>query len=405
MRLTMKEKKKATAILAPRYKKARKKDKGQMLDEFVSLTGYRRSYASYVLSTQGKRKRVGRNTVMHADVRKRNHRKKTKQYGEEVKKPLIKIWYIMDCICGKRLAPVLGSVIRKLQQFRELTLDETVRDKLLSISPATIDRLLAGERRKQTIKGRSNTKPGTLLRNQIPVRTFSQWDEQRPGFAEIDLVGHDGGEVKGEFMQTLDVTDVCTTWTETEAVRNKAQKWVFDALKDIRQRLPFPLVGIDSDSGAEFINHHLFRYCQEKGITFTRTRSYRKNDNCFVEQKNYSVVRRAVGYLRYDTKEELRTLNELYRYLRLYTNFFQPSMKLIEKTRVGSKVTKKYDIPKTPYQRVLKSQHISEGSKKDLKKQYKTLNPALLKRQITRLQQKLLRLASLKQSKRKQHAA
>jgi hypothetical protein len=405
MRLTMKEKKKAAAILAPRYKKARKKDRGKMLDEFVALTGYRRSYASYVLSSHGKRKRVGKNKVVQADLRKTNHRKKTKHYGEDVRKPLIKIWYIMDCICGKRLAPVLGSVIRKLQQFHEITIDKKVRDKLRAISPATIDRLLAGERRKQTIKGRSNTKPGTLLRNQIPVRTFAEWDEQRPGFAEIDLVGHDGGDGKGEFMQTLDVTDVSTTWTETEAVRNKAQKWVFDALKDIRQRLPFPLVGIDSDSGAEFINHHLFKYCQEEGITFTRTRSYRKNDNCFVEQKNYSIVRRAVGYLRYDTEEELRTINQLYRHLRLYTNFFQPSMKLIEKTRVGSKVTKKYDIPKTPYQRVLKSQHISEDSKKDLKRQYKTLNPASLKRQITRLQQKLLRLASLKQSKRKQHAA
>ena len=243
------------------------------------------------------------------------------------------------------------------------------------------------------------------MRNQIPVRTFAQWDEQRPGFAEIDLVGHDGGDGSGEFIQTLDVTDVCTTWTETEAVRNKAQKWVFDALKDIRKRLPFPLVGIDSDSGSEFINHHLFRYCKEEDITFTRSRSYRKNDNCFVEQKNYSVVRRAVGYLRYDTTEELLTINQLYRHLRLYTNFFQPSMKLIEKTRIGSKVIKKYDIPKTPYQRVLKSQYISADAKKDLKRQYKTLNPASLKRQITRLQQKLLRMASLKQSKRKRNAA
>ncbi len=405
MRLTMEEKKKAAAILAPRYQKARKKDKGTMLQEFVSLTGYRRSYASYLLSTHGKRKRIGKHKIIQADVRKRSPRGCRKYYGEEVRKPLIKVWYVMDCICGKRLAPVLGAVIRKLQQFREITLDEKVRDRLISISPATIDRLLAGERRKQTIKGRANTKPGTLLKNQIPVRTFAEWDEQKPGFTEIDLVGHDGGDGSGEFVQTLDVTDVCTTWTETEAVRNKAQRWVFDALKDIRQRMPFPLLGIDSDSGAEFINHHLFKYCKEESITFTRARSYRKNDNCFVEQKNYSVVRRAVGYLRYDTGEELLTINQLYRHLRLYTNFFQPSMKLIEKTRIGSKVTKKHDIPKTPYQRVLKSQHICDDTKKDLKRQYKALNPASLKRKITRLQQKLLRLASLKQSKRKRNAA
>ncbi len=176
-------------------------------------------------------------------------------------------------------------------------------------------------------------------------------------------------------------------------------------MKDIRQRLPFPLLGIDSDSGGEFINHHLYKYCQEEGITFTRSRSYRKNDNCFVEQKNYSVVRRAAGYLRYDTNEELLVLNELYRHLRLYTNFFQPPMKLIEKTRVGSRVTKKYDKPMTPYQRVLQSNHVCDDAKKDLKSKYRTLNPASLKRQITRLQQKLINMSSMKQSRRKQIAA
>lgn len=405
MRLTMKERKKATAILASRYQKARKKEKGKMLDEFVALTGYLRTYASYVLSIHGKRKRINAKQVIQADVRKKALRKKTKYYDEEVKKPLIKIWYIMDCICGKRLAPVMGAVIRKLEQFKEITLDEAVREKLLRISAATIDRMVAGERRKQMIKGRSNTKPGTLLRNQIPIRTFSEWNEQKPGFTEIDLVGHDGGDASGEFIQTLDVTDVCTTWTETQAVRNKAQRWVFDALKDIRQRLPFPLLGIDSDSGAEFINHHLYNYCLEESISFTRGRSYRKNDNCFVEQKNYSVVRRAVGYARYDTDEELLTINELYRHLRLYTNFFQPCMKLIQKTRIGSKVTKKYDTAITPYQRVLQSVHVSDDVKKNLRKQYKKLNPAYLKRQITRLQQKLLRLTSLKSTKRKRNAA
>lgn len=396
MRLTMKERKKAAAILAPRYQKGRKKDKGKMLDEFIALTGYRRSYASYVLTTHGKRRRVGMNRYIAADIRKNVVRGRRKVYGEEVKKPLITIWNIMDCICGKRLKPILGEVTRKLERFREITLDEHVRRKLHAISAATIDRLLEGERRKQTIKGRSNTKPGTLLRNQIPIRTFSEWDAVKPGFVEIDLVGHDGGDPKGEFAHTLDLTDICTTWTETEAVRNKAQQWVFDALKDIRKRLPFPLLGIDSDSGGEFINHHLYRYCQTEQITFTRTRSYRKNDNCFVEQKNYSIVRRAVGYLRYDTEEELRTLNELYRHLRLYTNFFQPTMKLTEKTRIGSRLTKKYDNPTTPYRRVLVSPYVSAHDKDALKKQYAKLNPAKLKRQMSRLQQKLLRIASSK---------
>jgi len=404
MRLTMKEKKKAVVILAPRYQKAVKKQKGRMLDEFIALTGYCRTHASYVLNMHGKRRRVSKKTVIQADVRKSGRRGRKKKYTEDVKKVLIIIWYIMDCICGKRLAPVMKPIVQKLEDFDEITIAEDTRAKLTGMSASTIDRLMAGERRKQTIKGRSNTKPGTLLKHQIPIRTFSDWDEQRPGFAEIDLVGHDGGNVKGEFMQTLDVTDVCTTWTETMAVKNKAQVWVFEALQETRKRLPFELLGIDSDSGAEFINHHLYEYCNEENITFTRSRSYRKNDNCFVEQKNYSVVRRAVGYLRYDTEEELRIINELYRHLRLYTNFFQPSMKLIEKTRVGSKVTKKYDTAQRPYQRVLDSQYISKSVKTKLKRQYKTLNPASLKRKITRLQQKLLRMAGNK-SKRMRNAA
>jgi hypothetical protein len=401
MRLTMQEKRKAAAILAPRYQKAGKKEKSRMLDEFIALTGYCRTHGSYVLSTHGKRKKVGKNRIIQADVRKIGRRGRKKIYTEEVKKALIKIWYIMDCICGKRLAPVIEEIVRKLEEVREITLIESTREKITGMSASTIDRLTAGERRKQTIKGRSNTKPGTLLKKQIPIRTFSDWDEQRPGFGEIDLVGHDGGDAKGEFMQTLDLTDVCTTWTETEAVKNKAQIWVFEALKDIRERLPFDLLGIDSDSGAEFINHHLYNYCKQEDITFTRSRSYRKNDNCFVEQKNYSVVRRAVGYLRYDTDEELRIINELYKHLRLYTNFFQPSMKLVEKTRIGSRVTKKYDTAQTPCQRVLDSPYIPKSAKTKLKRQYKTLNPASLKRKITRLQQKLLRMAENKSKKRR----
>jgi hypothetical protein len=405
MRLTVKEKKKAAAIVAQRYQKARKKIKSMILSEFIALTGYGRRYASYVLRSHGKKVRIDETTVMQSDIRKRTPRKKPRVYDNEVLEVLKKIWDIMDYICGKRLAPVLRETVIRLERCREITISENVREKLFRISPATIDRLLAKERKKQQIKGRSNTRPGTLLRNQIPIRTFSDWNEKKPGFTEIDLVGHDGGDAHGQFAQTLDVTDICTTWTETEAVRNKAQQWVFDALKDIRQRMPFPLLGIDSDSGSEFINDQLTRYCKDEQITFTRGRSYRKNDNCYVEQKNYSVVRRAVGYLRYDTEEELQVLNELYRYLRLYTNFFQPTMKLIDKTRAGSKVTKRYDKAQTPYRRVLASPDVSTQDKQRLKTQYAKLNPASLKRQITRLQQRLLRLNAVKKSPKKKTAA
>jgi hypothetical protein len=403
MRLTMRERKRVTAMIAPRYQRAQKRHKGIMLNEFIALTGYSRCYASYVLRAHGKRVKVSEETIIEGDVRKRAKRKRKKTYDSNVKKALIKIWAIMDCICGKRLASALKEVTQILQRYKEIKLDRVTRKKLYKISAATIDRLLADERKKQRLKGRSHTKPGTVLKNQIPIRTFSEWDDRRPGFVEIDLVGHDGGDARGEFVQTLDVTDVYTGWTETEAVKNKAQIWVFQALKDIRNRLPFDVRGIDSDNGSEFINHHLLRFCSDEKITFTRTRSYRKNDNCFVEQKNYSVVRRSVGYYRYDTGEELRILNEVYGHLRLYTNFFQPVMKLMQKTRVGSKVTKKYDKPRTPYKRVLESPDVQEERKEHLRKQYATLNPADLKRKITKLQQKLLKIVSLKEKLRKQH--
>jgi hypothetical protein len=257
------------------------------------------------------------------------------------------------------------------------------------MSAATIDRLLRPERKKYELKGRSRTKPGTLLKHQIPIRTFSEWNENKPGFVEIDLVSHDGGVAAGDFCQTLDVTDISTTWTETAAVRNKAQVHVFAALKQLRGNLPFSLLGIDSDNGSEFINAELERYCRKQEITFTRSRPYRKNDNCFVEQKNYSVVRRAVGYARYDTEEQLALLNQLYGYLRLYTNFFMPSMKLVSKERCGSQVKKRYDQAQTPYRRVMAAPEISEGKKRKLQMQYETLNPADLKRKIERLQSKL----------------
>lgn len=399
MGLTAKEKISATKVTAPRYQKATKKQKRTILEEFVALTGYDRCYAARLLRNHGKKVYINRNTVIVGDVSKKIKKPRPRFYDQIVLTVLTQIWLIMDCVCGKRLAPILPDLIPILQKHHEITLDEVTKVKLLTISAATIDRLLKAERKKYQLKGRSHTKPGTLLKHQIPIRTFSEWSEHRPGFVEIDLVGHDGGNSSGDFAHTLDVTDVCTGWTEMQAVKNKAQCWVFEALKDIRDRLPFDLLGIDSDNGSEFINDELYRYCVAEKITFTRARSYRKNDNCFVEQKNYSVVRRAVGYMRYDTSAELNMLNELYEYLRLYNNYFQPVMKLLEKTRIGSKVKKKYDKPQTPYHRVLASPDISKETKKWLQKEFAKLNPAELKRQISKLQNKLIKLSSAKAKK------
>jgi hypothetical protein len=403
MRLTMKERRSVTAVVAKRYQKATKKEKSTILGEYIQLTGYNRCYAAFLLRNHGRRMEINNNTVLVGDCRKRIKRVRDRTYDERVVRVLKKVWQIMGFICGKRLKPALEQVIPILEKYKEIELDKSIREKLLKISAATIDRVLAPERKKRSLCNRARTKPGTLLKHQIPIRTFSEWDEQRPGFVEIDLVGHEGGDPSGDYIQTLDMTDVCTGWTETQAVKNKARVWVFEALKEIRERLPFKLLGIDSDNGSEFINDHLYGYCEEEKITFTRARAYRKNDNCYVEQKNYSVVRRAVGYHRYDTPGQLRLLNQLYSRLRLYTNYFQPVMKLEEKVRVGSKVKKKYDQPRTPYQRVLEAPLLEEESKKKLNQEYAKLNPAELRRQITTLQIKLRQLAAKENLKKRDH--
>jgi len=350
MRLTMKQRQAVTAVTIQRYRQGSKKVKQQILDEFCETTGYCRGYARFVLRNHGRQVRLGGKKIIVGDVHKRQQRVKSRYYDEPVVQELIKLWQLLNYLCGKRLVAIMPALIGKLEQFGELRLSASTKEKLLRISPATVDRLLQPERRKQQLRRRSQTKPGTLLKHQIPIRTFAEWDEAQPGFAEIDLVAHDGGLALGDYCQTLDLTDVCTGWTETEAVPNKAQVWVFEAIQTIRARLPFPLRGLDSDNGSEFINHDLLRYCEQQRLTFTRARPYRKNDNCYVEQKNYSVVRQTVGYQRFDTTAELMVLKQLYTTLRLYTNFFQPTMKLKSKERCGSRVKKCYQAPQTPYQ-------------------------------------------------------
>ena len=402
--LTMRQKKAVTRELRDRYQRLSKKEKTIFLNEFIQLTSYNRCYACQVLNMKkekvlGYMNIAGKRIKYVADNRKIK-RKKKKIYGQEVFVALKEIWKIGDYICSKRLAPFLSEIIPVLEKWGEIKLDTKVREKLFKISAATIDRLLSDTRKRYRIKGRSTTRPGSLLKKSIPIRTFADWDEARPGFFEVDLVSHDGGNTKGDFNQSLNFTDIATGWEEMIAVKNKAQVWVFAGIKRIKERLPFSILGLDSDNGAEFINAHLIRYCEEHKITFTRSRPYRKNDSCFVEQKNWSVIRRAVGYARYDTDKELSILNELYVYLRLYVNFFQPVRKLIKKERIGSKVIKRYDEAKTPYRRVLASPDIEDEIKMKLKNQYAMLNPAELKRKITKLQNKLLKLNALKQKVR-----
>jgi len=402
--LAMRHRKAISAETRKRYAKATKKEKTIILDQFTAITGYNRCYASQILSV--KKEKVlgyittgGKRIKFVAEKKKKKKRKKARIYTYDVFLALRRIWTIFDFICSRRLAPFMAEAVKKLEKHKEIDLSPEVREKLLKISASTIDRLLKPEKDRYRLgKGRKGTKPGTLLKKSIPIRTFADWDDASPGFVEIDLVGHDGGIASGDFAQSLNFTDIATCWDTTVACKNKAQKHVFEAIKTASARFPFKIAGIDSDNGSEFINAIMLRYCIENKITFTRSRAHKKNDSCYVEQKNYSVVRRAVGYLRYDTEEELDILNELYIYLDYYTNYFQPVLKLKSKTRVGSKTAKKYDEARTPFRRVLELKYIDDEKKKKLKLIYDKLNPAELKRRIAKLQDKLIKLNSLKKT-------
>jgi hypothetical protein len=389
MGLSMKDRQSVTKALCAQYRKASKKTKGIILDQFVEATGYDRCYARWLLRNHGRRVQVAPGAFVegHAGVRRPCPRPKT--YGPEMLPLLIKVWRMLDYLSGKRLAAALPEVVVRLERLGEIRVSRAVRAKLLRISPATIDRLLKPERAKHQLKGHCHTKPGTLLKHQIPVRTFADWDQTRPGFLEMDLVGHDGGSTAGDYCFTLDVTDVTTGWSEQMATVNKAQTHVFCAINALRESLPFAVLGLDSDNGSEFINNQMLRWCKAENITFTRSRPYRKNDTCYVEQKNWSIVRRFVGYGRLEGEQSCEMLNKLYALLRDYNNFFMPSMKLVEKTRCGARVTRKHDKPKTPYQRLVESPEVPGELKTLLMSHYDTLNLAQLHRDIRAMQAKI----------------
>jgi hypothetical protein len=365
--------------LQDRYRQASKKERSVILDEFVKTTGYHRKHAIAVLN--GKREHVSGPI----------QRPRQKVYGAEEADALATLADLFDNICSKRLRAAMDVELPRLYETGALQVSHRCYQKLRAISPSTIDRLRAGRQHSQG-KRRGFTKPGTLLKDLIPIRTWAEWTEDRPGFCEMDLVDHSGGIIirGSDHAWTLCFTDINTTWTECVATVNKAQIHVFDAIQRARQRLPFPLLGLDSDNGSEFINDQLYRYCLEEKITFTRGRVGRKNDNAYVEQKNWSIVRRAVGYYRYDTPEQLDLLNRLYSLLHYYGNFFLPVMKLKEKVRTGSKVKRVYDDPQTPYARVLNSPHISEADKAALREAYSHLDLLALRRRIDELLDELL---------------
>lgn len=367
--------------VAPRYREAGHREKTRILDEFVAATGYARKYSIRLLQ--------------HPElaVAKEIRRPRERRYGKEVQEALAIAGTAANCICGKRLAPFLPALVQSLEQHGHLTLTDEVRSQLLAITPATADRILSALRPEGRRHGAATTKAGTLLKQQVPVRTFADWDEMEPGFFEVDVVAHCGTSVEGMFLWSLVLTDVSTGWTECLALRHRSQDTVIAALGQVRQLLPFALLGFDTDNGGEFLNHEVLAYCKREGITFTRGRAYKKNDQCFVEQKNGSIVRQLVGYDRYEGEVAYRQLAELYRAVRLYMNFFQPSMKLVNKRQEGGKIKRKYDAAQTPFQRLVASGVLADERRQHLTQVFRALDPVRLLQQIQALQDALWRHA------------
>ena len=377
-RISMATRDELVCALAGRYAASGGKERGRILDEFTAVSGLHRKHAMRLLRTG----RSGRRTGARPERR---------LYNEAVREALIVLWEASDRVCGKRLRALAPILVEAMERHGHLRLAPEVRTALLAMSAATIDRALRGTRGGGA--KRRHAPPSAAIRRSVPVRTFDGWDNPAPGFVEADLVAHSGPTAKGSFVQTLTLTDIATGWTECAPLLVREQKLLTEVLSKLRQRMPFPLLGFDTDNDSVFMNETVKAYCAEAGLVFTRCRPYRKNDQAWVEQKNGAVVRRAVGYRRYEGLAAAAVLGRLYAALRLFVNFFQPSFKLAGKVRDGAKVTKTYHPPATPYQRLLADTRISEEVRQRVTATYATLDPVRLLHTIRGLQQELVALA------------
>lgn len=359
------------SVIKQRYLKADTAEKHKILNEYCKTTGFNRKYATRILQARHKYK---------SGNKKRPH-----VYGTELFILIIKIWELLDYPCGKRLAPSLFPMAEALVRSKEiLPLSDTYLKQLQTISPNTLDRRLRRERGVRRLnRGRGTTRHGSLLKSSVPIR-ITNWDTRKIGYMEMDTVAHCGNNLSGEFVNSLDMVEIATGWSEQRAVMGKGQLCIVTAIEDIKQSVPFRLLGLDSDTGSEFVNWHMVKWCKEHKLSFTRSRPYYKNDNAYVEQKNYTHIRKALGYRRYDTKEQLNLINDLYRgELRLFNNFFRPVMKIKSKEKINNSLSKKkYDKAQTPFARLMRSKQITEKVKKQLKELYEMLNPVKLKAAI-----------------------
>jgi hypothetical protein len=357
-------------VLREEYLKVSKKQRSKLLDEAEQRTKLCRKHLIVKL----------RPTV---SFKPKNRKKRKEYYDSYVKEILVELWKVFDRPCGQRLKPLLKTEVDRLRELGEIFCSDEVVEKLKQVSSKTIDRKLKHQKEVEYLKRRYQKKVHPLLYQKILVKLSDEWDRSQLGNIQTDLIEHCGQSAKGEYINTVSNTDISTGWWEGEAIMGRGQISTLEGLDRVRKRFPFAWKEIHSDNGTEFINAHLFRYTEKEGLGFSRSRPNKKNDNCFVEQKNWTHVKKYVGYLRYDTLKELEILNDLYQNeLRLYKNFFQPVIKLISKERIGGKIHRKYDLAKTPYQRVMESKEVSEEKKQELKEIYNSLNPAELKRTI-----------------------
>ena len=378
--ISMSARKELISALRVRYRSAAFSERIKILDEFVALTGYHRKHAIRLLREEATEKEAhARNCV----------------YDEAVRQTVTLLWEAADRVCGKRLKALIPLLVDAMERHGHLDLDPLVRCKLLQISAATIDRLLAGARSHIDGQRKRRKGVGAAIRRSIPVRTFADWRNPPPGFLEIDMVEHCGGpKSDGDFVHSLVLTDIASGWTECVAMRMRNQMLVIDALGKAAADLPFAMLGVDSDNDSAFMNQNVFDYCKAKGLEQTRSRAYKKNDQAWVEQKNGAIVRRLVGYGRLSGSVATQALAELYASSRLYINFFQPSFKLKSKTRDGARVHKIYHAPATPCDRLLAHEHIDALTKARLVVEFKSLDPVRLLQDIRNSQQILSDLAA-----------